>query len=240
LQACLPGLFSTEAGRFIELRDHSRQRWDSLSAWWDEQSGDDGHADTRDILLPICLRLLQPKPGDRLIDAGCGNGWIARRLARAGASVAAFDFSANLLELARKRDTGRLVEYRQIDATLPDQLAALGHHTADGAICYMALMDIADIKPLMEAMRRAIRPGGHFVFAMIHPDDTGLSKAVESQAFTNLGKANQPVEHYYFHRPLPLLLDVFEKAGWEVDQLASPSSPTGARFLVGRLNTGAG
>lgn len=238
LQECLPGLIAVEAGRFVELRDHSRERWDALAAWWDAQSGDDGHADTRDLLLPLCLHLLKPAPGEHLIDAGCGNGWIARRLAHAGASVVAFDFSAELLERGRRRDPTGSVVYRHIDATMPDQLAVLGHHTADGAICYMALMDIADITPLMESLRRAIRPGGRFVFAMIHPESAGLTKASESQALTNLGKPNQPVEHYYFHRPLPLLLSVFEQTGWQLDQLSSPSSPTGARFLVGRLIAG--
>ncbi len=235
LMPFLPGLLASEAGRFVELRDQSRDRWDALAAWWDEQSGDEGHADTRELLLPLCLRLLNPVAGQHLIDAGCGNGWFARLLAQKGARVTAFDFSAELLALGRKRDANGQVDFLQIDATRPDQLAVLGQQTAEAAICYMALMDIADIKPLMESLKRAVRPGGCFVFAMIHPDSAALSRASDPQALTNLGKAGQPVEHYYFHRPMPWLLDLFEKTGWELDQLSSPVAPSGARFLVGRL-----
>lgn len=235
LQACLPACIPDAPGRFAGMTERSRERWDELAAWWDAQSGEDGHADTRDLLLPLCLRLLELRPGEHLIDAGCGNGWIARRLARAGVRVTAFDYSAKLLHYARQRDPDPRITYLHLDATHADQLAILGQATADGALCYMALMDIADITPMMEALFRCIRPGGRLVFAMVHPESEGLMQATSSQVLTNIGKPDQPVPHYYFHRPLPLLITLMEQAGWLLDQTSAPGSPNGARFLVGRL-----
>lgn len=46
---------------------------------------------------------------------------------------------------------------------------ALGEGRFDAAVANMALMDITVIKPLFAALHRLLRPGGRFVFTMIHP-----------------------------------------------------------------------
>lgn len=235
LQACLPRDTAHADGRFTELNERNRQRWSDLAAWWDEQCGDEGHADTRDLLLPPSLRLLTPRPGEHVIDAGCGNGWIARRLARQGIRVMAFDFCGELIDRARRHPSPASVTYHCIDATRPEQLAMLGENIADSALCHMVLMDVADLQPLLTALHRAVRPGGRLVFSIIHPESGGFARASDCQALTNPGKPGQPVMHYYFHRPLPILLKAFEQTGWLPDLLMSPQSSSGERFLIGRL-----
>ena len=48
------------------------------------------------------------QPGERVLDAACGNGLYARKLAALGADVVAFDFSEQLIALARERELTRL------------------------------------------------------------------------------------------------------------------------------------
>lgn len=58
----------------------------------------------------------------------CGNGLIARRLARQGALVTAFDFSSTMVAAATGRSaaTAPAIDYRVIDATDGDELRSLG------------------------------------------------------------------------------------------------------------------
>ena len=52
------------------------------------------------LLWPAILRLLEPRPAQRILDIATGNGLTARRLAVFGAEVVAFDFSSELIKFA--------------------------------------------------------------------------------------------------------------------------------------------
>jgi SAM-dependent methyltransferase len=54
-------------------------------------------------MRPAILDLSGDVAGRRILDAGCGSGPIAAAVRDRGATVAGFDFSAGMLELARKR-----------------------------------------------------------------------------------------------------------------------------------------
>ena len=135
-----------------------------------------------------------------------------------------------------------------VDATDADALRALGPGRFDGALCSMALMDLADIGPLMNALASLLRPTGRFVFSVLHPcfnnpavvqmgelqDCSGALVTTYSvkisrylTPYSQLGLAihGQPVPHPYFHRPLGVLLkDAFE-AGLVLDALEERAFP---------------
>ena len=48
------------------------------------------------------IQLLDLHAGDRVLDFGCGTGWLARCLATMGAQVLAVDVSGNVLDLGRR------------------------------------------------------------------------------------------------------------------------------------------
>lgn len=121
------------------------------------------------LIWPAVARLLEPRAGARILDIACGNGLTSRRLAKHGAHVIAIDFAQNLIELAESYRDGFKLDYRVVDATRFGTLIALGESKFDAALCNMALMDVADIEPLMTALPRLLRPGGAFVFSVVHP-----------------------------------------------------------------------
>ena len=112
----------------------------------------------------------------------------------------------------------------------------------------MALMDIADIDPLFAGVAQALRPGGRFVFTVMHPcfNHTAGSKMVEEEeeedregeiivahavkiskyitpsTAQGLGIIGQPAPPYYFHRPLSVLLDPAFRAGFAVEGVEEP------------------
>jgi SAM-dependent methyltransferase len=72
------------------------------AAWWGR-----GEYELRERAYePIHERLIErvdPRPGERVLDVGCGLGEVAARAARAGADVTAIDLSPEMIERARRR-----------------------------------------------------------------------------------------------------------------------------------------
>ena len=123
------------------------------------------------LCWPSLISFLAPQPGQRILDIACGNGLTSRRLAALGANLAAFDFSANLIEKARDRSSNlsSLISYYVIHATDEQQLRSLGQQFYDSALSNMALFDMADIETLFRTLPRLLKPTGTFVFSLTHP-----------------------------------------------------------------------
>jgi SAM-dependent methyltransferase len=202
------------------------------------------------LLWPAVERLLKPKPGERLLDVACGNGVTSRRLATAKARVTAFDASAAMITIAAGHPVPSNIDYRVVDATDREALLGLGASAFDGALCNMALMDMAEIEPLMTALAVLLKPSGRFVFSVLHPcfnnpatvqmgeleDQNGTIVTTYSvkiarykTPFTRVGIAmhDQPVPHPYFHRPLSLLLSPALSTGLVLDGLEEQAFPPG-------------
>jgi 2-polyprenyl-3-methyl-5-hydroxy-6-metoxy-1,4-benzoquinol methylase len=217
----------------------AREAWDSNARFWDERMAD-GNDFFISLIWPSVEKLLRPLPGEKLLDIACGNGLTSRRLAHAGATVVAFDFSEEMILAARTRPNDGQIDYRVVDATDADALRALGSGTFDGALCNMALMDMSDIRPIMNAVASLLRPGGRFVFSLMHPcfnnpstvqmgeleDREGVFVTTYSVKISRyLAMHGQPVPHPYFHRPLGMLLKEMFDAGFTLDALEERAFP---------------
>jgi len=234
--------------RIEDENAQAKSAWDANASFWDERMGE-GNDFFETLLWPSVEKLLRPAAGERLLDLACGNGLTSRRLAKAGASVVAFDGSPAMIALARQRPGATEIDYRVLDATDREALLGLGAGAFDGALCNMGLMDIAEIEPMMRALAVLLKPGGRFVFSVVHPcfnnpatvqmseleDRNGalvttysVKIARYATPFTQVGLAmqGQPVAHPYFHRPLGLLLVPALEAGLVLDGLEERAFPT--------------
>ena len=123
------------------------------------------------------------RPGN--LGNACGNGQLARQLTRLGARVIATDFSSALIDIARRRTdqdpelAGRIT-FQVLDATDEPSLLALGERRFDAIVCSMAIMDMAEIGPML-GKRRLLKPEGRFVFAILHPcfNHAGTIRSIE-------------------------------------------------------------
>lgn len=236
-----------EPGSFPTLTEETRKIWDENAVWWDQQIGE-GNVFQNRLIGPATERLLAVQPGEAILDLACGNGVVSRRLAHLGAQVTACDFSPTFLQRARERTTefaGR-IEYRLVDLTDSRALLGLASRPYDAAICNMALMDISTIQPLLQALRTLLRPGGRFVFSVLHPcfNSTGCSIMAEQvdengelrkqhavrvrryltpTSQKGVGIPGQPQAHYYFERPLSLLLSSCFACGFVMDGIEEPA-----------------
>jgi len=110
---------------FPEYADENRRIWDANARWWDDRIGDGN--DFQPLLIePATERLLDVRTGDTILDAACGAGRFARRIAMLGARVVAFDYSVEFIGRARERTSSdAAVEYHVLDAAdtpSPDEM----------------------------------------------------------------------------------------------------------------------
>jgi SAM-dependent methyltransferase len=226
-----------------------REIWDENADFWDERMGE-GNSTHNLLVSPTMERLLDLRPGERVLEIACGNGQFARRLAQLGATVLATDFSEAMLDHARRRTRAptAAVEYRRVDATDATALRSLGSRRFAAVVCPMAMMDMATIEPLASSLGDLLAPGGRFVFSVTHPcfNGTGSRRVVEesdeagalvgrSGVFVSryatpttakgLAMIGQPRPQFYFERPLNALLRPFFEAGLALDALEEPMFP---------------
>jgi 2-polyprenyl-3-methyl-5-hydroxy-6-metoxy-1,4-benzoquinol methylase len=227
----------------------AREAWNQNAAFWDERMGE-GNDFFEMLIWPATERLLDLRPGERVLDIACGNGLTSRRLAAVGAEVVAFDFAEEMIAHALQRTTeyADRIDYLVLDATDEAALLTLGEHRFDAALCNMALFDMAEIQPLMRALARLLRPGGRFVFSVLHPcfnnphvvqvaemqDQEGELVTVYSvkvfgylspTVSQGLAMHDQPKPQLIFHRPLQALFGTCFEAGFVLDGLAERSFP---------------
>lgn len=237
---------TTHDGEFPNLKKAVIEAWNRKATFWAERMGDAGNAFHQTLVEPTALRLLDLQPGERVLEIACGHGIFARRLADLGADVLAIDASAAFVEEARRRTAGR-VRVEQCDATDEAALRALGTDF-DAIVSNMALMDIPQLAPLFRAVAHMLRPGGRFVFTLCHPafnqpmmsqlleevDEDGQLRIKRSLriwgyltpiATPGVGMVGEPTPHYYFHRPLHVLLGHAFAAGLVVDGLEEAAFP---------------
>jgi len=102
------------------------------------------------------LELLNPQPGERILDLGCGTGQLTAEIARSGAHVIGLDNSADMLADARKN--------------FPELTFVLGNASGfdfpepfDAVFSNAVLHWVKDAEGAVASIARALRPGGRFV-----------------------------------------------------------------------------
>src|SRR5260370_32040978 len=87
-------------GEFQGLNEEVREIWDKNADYWNERMGD-GNDFHRILIGPTHERLLNLRPGEPVLDIGCGNGPFARRIHQLWAPVLAVDVSSRMIDNAR-------------------------------------------------------------------------------------------------------------------------------------------
>ena len=218
--------------------ENSNNLWEAIADDWNIRIGDDGNDFHRELIRPATLRMLNPQPGECILDVACGNGVFARYLAERSINVVAFDYSTAMIEYAKERCASYLehISFHVADATDYKQLLSLGNGKPfDKAVANMAVMGIHDVVPLFNAVYKLLQDGGVFVFSATHPcfqtpdksftsDGNGLitTDYINSKRYSYQILADNPKNAYHWHRPLQELLKICFDSGFVLDDLEEP------------------
>jgi SAM-dependent methyltransferase len=180
------------------------------------------------------LDLLPPVAGLRVLDVACGHGRVTRELARREASVVGIDLSGALIARAMEaeRDERLGIRYLHDDVTRPGSLGGF-RRSLDLATCNFGLSDIDDLDAAISAVGDALKPGGCFVFSIVHPCFAGSTDIAgswpASGSYYEEGHWMAQVTRSELrrrvganHRTLSTYLATLRRHGLWLDELAEP------------------
>ena len=218
-----------------------RELWDRLADDWHIQVGDEGDANRRLNSDPVLWAFLGDVAGRRVLDAGCGTGYLTRQLAQRGAMATGIDVSARMIALAR--DANPACDVRVDSCTT---LATIDDGAFDAVVANYVVMDVPDLTATMAAFSRVLRPDGIAVLIFSHPCFPHARTAAPSRGgiayhwpfpyFEPRPCIDPPWKHFtshfvYFHRPLSDYWKAFRAAGFDVVDFEEPGSrPTAIRW----------
>jgi len=139
--------------------------WDQASRWYDSLVGMSGSDYHQTIVMPGVLKMLELKPGRRVLDLACGQGVFSRFLLGKKIKPEGLDSSEELLRMARSRSV-KSIPYHLGNAS---DAKLLGGQEFDGIACLLAVQNMEKIEPVFQNVARWLKPKGKFVMVLTHP-----------------------------------------------------------------------
>lgn len=173
---------------------------------WDSNAYDGSHSFVYEYGADV-VELLDPKPGERILDVGCGTGHLTDRIADTGAEVVGIDQSAEMIETARKAYPDR--EFRRADARdfdVDEQFEAVFSNAA--------LHWIDEQDAVCEAVADALVPGGRYVAEL--GGSGNVERIVDAVAAEVSARGYEPATEPWYFPTVGQHATTLEAHGFEV------------------------
>lgn len=204
-----------------------RQSWDENAAAWVETVRT-GAIDSRRLGTDeTIVRAVLAHHPRQVLDLGCGEGWLVRRLSAAGVKAVGVDGSASLIDSAN-RGGGRFLcaGYDQIVAE-PERCGT----SFDVIVANFALLE-EDLAPLLAALPRISTGEGRLLIQTPHPVAVGgpYADGWREEDFCGFAAGPWMPMPWYF-RTLGSWVALLRDNGFHLDRLSEPPHPTEPRPL---------
>ncbi|MBV4457955.1 methyltransferase domain-containing protein [Pseudomonas sp. COR58] len=169
----------------------------------------------------ILLAILGRQP-ERVLDLGCGEGWLLRAMSERGIETVGVDGDATLVEAARAAGSA------QVHVASYDDLADGRVDIGRGydLICANFSLLHQDIIPLLAALNALLAPGGALVIQTLHPWAAAAGDYQDGwreESFAGFKGHWQPMPWYM--RTLSSWINALDMAGWRLAELREPQHP---------------
>ncbi len=169
------------------------------------------------------LGLLNPQPGERILDLGCGTGKHAAQLARTGATVVGMDADEAMLGKARVDHPG--VTFVHADATAFGLADLATDEPFDACFSNAALHWMRPPDAVLQNVRSVLRTSGRFVAEMGGDQNIAALDTALRDALRDIGLVDITIVDNYF----PTVGEQstrLEAAGFRVEYMAWFRRPT--------------
>lgn len=158
----------------------------------------------------------------RVLDIGCGEGWLAHQLSEQSIAVVGVDAVAELVEQARQRG-GRFEV-----AAYHELLRHFGGERFDLAVCNFSLLGNESVEQLFEDIPQLLHPGGWFLVQTLHPEIACGERPYENGwrdgSWAGIpGEFDQPAPWYF--RTLEAWQALFHRSRLTLTTTITPKEP---------------
>ena len=133
--------------------------------------------------------MLAPKPGERILDLGCGDGTLTVKLMASGASVLGVDANPQMIASARAKG---------IDAHVADAHTLTFASEFDAVFSNAALHWMLKPDAVIDSVWRALKPGGRFVAEFGGKDNVALLDSTIRRVLTSRGIDVSDIKPQYY------------------------------------------
>lgn len=173
----------------------------------------------------------------RVLDLGCGEGWLTRALIAEGMTVTGVDAVPELIEAARRHGGGALhiVAYEQLAAGVPGA-------PFDAVVCNFSLLGEQSVEQVFAALPHLLVPGGHLVVQTLHPliacGDAPYRDGWREGSWAGIDGDFKQAAPWYF-RTIESWVALFVRHGLTLEALHEPVHPVSGRqasvIFIGRM-----
>ncbi|MDF2430915.1 MAG: hypothetical protein JWP44_546 [Mucilaginibacter sp.] len=175
---------------------------------WDAELYDDKHAFVFEYGESV-LELLDIKPGERILDLGCGTGHLTHEIKDHGAVVTGIDASADMIVHASKA-------YPDIDFVVADGTNFHFDEPFDAVFSNAALHWIHDADEAIGCVYNCLKPGGRFVAEMGGKGNMEHMIAATQQVLAQHGFSDLAKRKAWYFPSLGEYAGKLEKQGFKV------------------------
>jgi SAM-dependent methyltransferase len=169
----------------------------------------------------ILLAVLGRQP-ERVLDLGCGEGWLLRTLTERAIEAVGVDGDATLVEASRAAGSAR-VHLASYDALVEAKVDIGSNYDL---ICANFALLHQDIIPLLAAMNALLAPGGALVIQTLHPWTAAAGDYQDgwrNETFAGFKGQWHPMPWYF--RTLASWINALDMAGFRLASLQEPQHP---------------
>ncbi len=163
------------------------------------------------------LALLDPQPGEVILDLGCGTGHLTKTIADSGARVIGTDSSASMIASARQT-------YPGIEFLVADARTYISPVTFDAIFSNAALHWIPQAEQVVQCMVASLKPGGRLILEMGGKGNIAQIRQAFQQSLQTLA-SHVELFHWYFPS-IGQYTSLLEQYGLQVQSAALFDRPT--------------
>ena len=165
------------------------------------------------------VELLNPQQSEKILDLGCGTGYLANYIAGAGARVTGIDNSTAMIEKAK-------AAYPELDFQVLSAADFYFDKPFDAVFSNAALHWVLDKDNAIDCIYRSLRPGGRLVLEMGGKGNVEEIVLATRKVLTRHGYYKNAATQVWYFPSLGEYTTLLEKRGFRINYASHYDRPT--------------